>query len=106
MHGLPGIGGGVLYCVNGNKSVDVVLVTHHAYNHQELVAVAVETEMYFGMAQRVDVDIGHDGVAAAVVVAVVVELDDAVVVLARVVGMIAVLPCPTSGHLIVRGRVE
>ena len=106
MHGLPCIGGGVLNRVDGDKGVDIVLVVHHAYNHQKLVAVAVKVEVQVQMAERINGHIGHDCVAAAVIVAVVVELDNAVVVLAGVVAVAVVVACPPSGHLIVGGGVE
>ena len=106
LYGLPCIGGGVLHRVDGDEGADVVLVVHHAYNHQELGAVAVEVEIEVEAAERVDCHVGHDGIAAAVVVAVVVELDDAVVVLAGVVAVAAVVACPSCGHLVVGGVVE
>ena len=106
MHGLPCIGGGVLHRVDRDEGADIVLVVHHAYNHQKLVAVAVKVEVQVQMAERIDSHIGHNGIAAAIVVAVVVELDDAVVVLAGVVAVAVVVACPPGGHLVVGGGVK
>ena len=101
MHGLPGIVGCVAECVDSYECIYIVLVGHDPHDHQKLVAFAHHVEVEFGMAEGINVDFGHYGVATAVGIAVIIELQVSAGMFLWIVGVIAVLPFPVGYHSII-----